>query len=198
MEQAHLTGRETLQIRSFRVVFALERRLFKIERFRLPFAYGVPLRTIAYATATLIAVALVGQLPLVGAVLGVIPPPFRFVFLPVGVAALMTRVRVDGLPAHRFAGLWLAHRLTPRTLVGFTPDRGDAVSRIAQSIVLEPDGAGPQLRPGVVVGASEIAVAVPARAEVRGSTLMLEQTADRPLRARKRVRIPDGGRVVLR
>jgi hypothetical protein len=198
VEQTHLTGRETLRIRSFRVVFALERRLFKIERFRLPFAYGVPLRAIGYAAAALIVVALAGQLPVVGAVLGLVPPPLRFVALPVGVAALMTRVRVDGLPAHRFLVMWLEHRLTPRTLARLAPDRQPAVDRIAEPIVFEPDTSGPRLRRGVIVGARELALAVPARAEVHGTTLTLEQRSDRPLRARKRVRIPHGGRVVLR
>ena len=114
MSQPSLTGRETLQIRSFRVVFSLERRLFKVDRFRLPFAYGVPLRAIAYAAAALAAVAVAAQLPLVGTLLALVPPPVRFVAVPFAVAAVLTRVRVDGLPAHRAAGLWLAHHATPR------------------------------------------------------------------------------------
>src|SRR4051794_8677426 len=116
MDQPPLSGRETLQIRSFRLVFALERRLFKVDRFRLPFAYGVPLRAIGYAAVALTAIALAARLPLVGALLGVAPPPLRFVALPVAVAAVLTRARVDGLPAHRAAALWLAHRATPRSV----------------------------------------------------------------------------------
>ena len=146
MSQPSLTGRETLQIRSFRVVFSLERRLFKVDRFRLPFAYGVPLRAIAYAAAALATVAVAAQLPLLGTLLALVPPPVRFVAVPFAVAAVVTRVRVDGLPAHRAAGLWLAHRATPRTLVGGRLDRTPVVSRVSDPLIFAPDAAGPRLR----------------------------------------------------
>ena len=37
-----------IQLRSFRVCFQLERRLHRIDRFRLPFPYGLPLRGLGY------------------------------------------------------------------------------------------------------------------------------------------------------
>jgi len=39
-----MADQQTLQIRSFRVVFDLERRLHKIDRWRIPLPYGVPVR----------------------------------------------------------------------------------------------------------------------------------------------------------
>ena len=39
--------REARPIRSYRVCFSLERRIYKIDRWRLPVPWGVPLRTTA-------------------------------------------------------------------------------------------------------------------------------------------------------
>jgi hypothetical protein len=51
-------------IRSFRLVFDRGyRRLFKIDRYRLPFAYGLPILGIGYAAGVALALTLVGKLP---------------------------------------------------------------------------------------------------------------------------------------
>jgi hypothetical protein len=194
----HLAGRDSLAIRSFRVVFALERRLFKVDRFRLPLAYGVPVRGIVYAAGVLLAVVLAGRLPLLGALVGLIPPPFRYVALPVALAALMVRVRVDGLPAHHAVRLWVAHRVLPRRTLGFAADRTPPVLRIGEPVVLVPDGREPALRAGVLHGAGRVALRVPVRGEQTTDTLALTQTAPGSLRRTRTLRIPHGGRVVLR
>src|SRR4051812_4152503 len=92
-----------VQIRSFRVVFDLERRIHRIDKIRIPLPYGLPLRSVAYACTALATVVALAQLPLVGAVVGVLPAPIRFVALPGGVAYGLTQVRVDGRPAHTAA-----------------------------------------------------------------------------------------------
>ena len=54
-------------IRSFRLVFDRGyRRLFKIDRYRLPFAYGLPILGIGYAAGVAFAVVLAAKLPVVG------------------------------------------------------------------------------------------------------------------------------------
>lgn len=190
-------GRESLQIRSFRVVFALERRLFKVDRFRLPFAYGVPLRAIAYAAAALGAIVLAARLPLVGALVGVLPPPLRFVAVPAGVAAVLTRVRLDGLPAHRAAGLWLTHHATRRTVVASHVDRTQLVQRVVEPLLFAPDERGPRMRPATIAGPALLRVGVPVRAEIARDTLHVAQTGDRMLRHPRGVRIAAGGRVII-
>ena len=123
-----LVGEDRLEIRSFRVVFALERRLFRIDRWRLPLPYGVPVRGIGYAAGALMAVLVAGALPGSGAMVAAVPAPVRLVLGPIGVAALLARVRVDGRPAHRCAVAWARHRLGPRTLDAFArvPARASA------------------------------------------------------------------------
>ena len=52
---------QTVTIRSYRLAFALERRIFRIERYRLPLPYGLPLRGLAYAALALALVLLAGK-----------------------------------------------------------------------------------------------------------------------------------------
>ena len=47
---------EPRQIRSYGVVFSLERRLHSIDRFRIPLPYGLPLRSVGYGALILAAV----------------------------------------------------------------------------------------------------------------------------------------------
>src|SRR3954447_5224384 len=92
-------------IRSFRLVFDRGyRRLFKIDRYRLPFAYGLPILGIVYAAAAAVALALVGRAPIAGAVLGALPAPIHWVALPAGMAMAMLHWRPDGLKPH--VALW--------------------------------------------------------------------------------------------
>ena len=58
--------RPTLTIRSYRLAFALERRIHKIDRYRLPVPYGVPLRGLAYAVVVLAVVLALTALPVSG------------------------------------------------------------------------------------------------------------------------------------
>src|SRR5947209_598536 len=108
-----------MTIRSFRIAFEFERRIFKLDRWRLPVAYGVPLRSVGYAVALVVAVVLGSRLPLVQDALGAVSPPVKFVVAPSVGAYLLTRVDVDGRPAHAAVWAWLRHIAAPRRLVAY-------------------------------------------------------------------------------
>lgn len=110
---------ERLQIRSYRVVFDLERRIHRIDRYRIPLPYGLPLRSIAYALAGLLAVIALGRLPVLGALLALLPVPARLVLVPMAVSVALTRLRVDGRSAHAAGLAWMRWLAGPRRLVGF-------------------------------------------------------------------------------
>ncbi|MFL5844341.1 MAG: hypothetical protein ACJ762_06575 [Solirubrobacteraceae bacterium] len=112
-----------LQIRSFRVVFDLERRIHRIDRFRVPLPYGLPLRSAGYAMAGLLAVLLLAGLPVTGPVIGLLPAPARFVLLPAAVSYALTSVKLDGRSAHAAGMAWLAFVRGPRRLRAFAPLR---------------------------------------------------------------------------
>ena len=59
---------DRLIIRSYRRVFEVDRRIYRVDRWALPVPGGVPLRGVGYFAATLALVILLGALPAVGAV----------------------------------------------------------------------------------------------------------------------------------
>lgn len=194
-----LVGSDQLEIRSFRVVFALERRLFRIDRWRLPLPYGVPVRGLAYAAAALAAVLLADAVPGLGVLVAVVPAPIRFVLGPAAVAALLARVRVDGRPAHRAGLAWARHRLGSRTLDTFraVPACG-SVQGLADAVVLAASGDDPAYRRAEVRGPAVVAVGLPATARKRHRGLELAPTAGPPLLLRREITVPAGRRLVLR
>jgi hypothetical protein len=94
---------ERVVIRSYRRVFQVDRRIYRVDRWALPVPGGVPLRAVGYFAAT---VLLAAVLPL-----GILSPPLRYVVVPLAVAVLGTQAAPDGRTAHRFAWDWLRFRL---------------------------------------------------------------------------------------
>lgn len=192
-----MADQQSLQIRSFRVVFDLERRLHKIDRWRIPLPYGVPVRGLVYGIAALCAVLIAARLPLAGALVALLPGPVRYAVLPAAVAYALTQLRVDGRPAHR--ALWALgrHALAPRRLVAFrsTPAAGTVTFG---GVGLAHDERAARYRPAEVRGPVTLRLRYPARATQRGGTLWLEQAGEEPLRRGKRLDVGSGQRVRIR
>jgi hypothetical protein len=91
--------RATVEIRSFRAVFELERRLYRIDRLRLN-PSGVPVRGVVFVVAFVLAVLVVQRLPVAGWPIRALPWQARYVALPASAGALLTMLRIDGRPAH--------------------------------------------------------------------------------------------------
>jgi hypothetical protein len=90
------------EIRSYRSVFELERRIYRIDRLRLN-PSGVPVRGVLYGLALLAALALAAWLPLLGEAVRALPWYLRDVALPGLGGALLTLIRIDGRPFHQAA-----------------------------------------------------------------------------------------------
>ena len=149
---------DRLEVRSYRTVFALERRLYRIDRLRLN-PSGVPVRGIVYALVIAASVAAVGPVPLLGWALGALPWPARELALPIVIATALTALRIDGRPAHIAAGSLLALALGPRRRAGFR--RTPRVARWRPPpIVLIPDGSEPEVRRARFGGPGAVRVAV--------------------------------------
>src|SRR3954452_23152869 len=144
-------------IRSFRLVFDRGyRRLFKIDRSRLPFAYGLPILGIVYAAGVALALVLVAKLPAAGAALTALPPPIHWVAIPVGLAMVMLHWRPDGLKPHAALWAWVDAALTARELSCWQPVERDADALELGEIVCAPDGREPRYRPGIVRGPARV------------------------------------------
>lgn len=113
----------SIEIRSYRAVFDLERRIYRVDRLRLN-PGGVPVRGVVYCLAILACLALAGALPLLGTAVRALPWYVHDLLLPAGAAALLTMVRVEGRPFHLAAAALLRHLLGPHQLAGLLPAGG--------------------------------------------------------------------------
>jgi hypothetical protein len=187
-----------MEIRSYRAVFDLERRIYRIDRLRLNPA-GVPVRGIVYFLALLAAVVVCARVPPLRAVTGALPWYFLYVALPGASAALLTVIAIDGRPAHLAAQALLRHRLQSRQSVGLRSSRAGSSVGIGarwrpREILLLPDGSDARLRrlrytgPGaVLVSVAHERVESPALRPGGHSRLTVRELTDRPRPARGQV-----------
>lgn len=110
----------TSEIRSYRQVFSLERRLYRIEGLKLN-PGGVPLRAIGCFLAFACAGLALGKLPILGGVVAVVPWYMREGVAPALAAFLITTVHVEGRPLHVAAVALVRWWLGARELVGLRP-----------------------------------------------------------------------------
>jgi hypothetical protein len=198
----------TSEIRSYRCVFDLERRLYRIDRLRLNPA-GVPLRGIVYFLALLGTELLVGALPLIGLFVRMLPWYLRDVGGPGVCAALLTLIKVEGRPFH-LAALALARYATgPRELSGLRPRVGaDRRWRLDELVVLV-DGSDARLRRMRYVGPGAVLVSAAhvrsswrcgfARALMRRPDMRLAALPAKPRPAKGQViALTDGARLEVR
>jgi hypothetical protein len=134
-----------VEIRSFRAVFELERRVYRVDTVRLNPA-GVPLRGILYAATAIPAGLIAGRLPLASWVFGWLPWYVRDLGLPVLAASVATIVRIDGRCFHDAARAVAIHSLAPRWLCGFVRAPGPGARWLPPPILLIPDGSDARFR----------------------------------------------------
>jgi hypothetical protein len=147
------------EIRSYRNVFELERRIYRVDRLRLN-PGGVPLRGIVYCLAILLASVLVGRLPGVGVLARMLPWYLREVALPGAAAALLTLIEVEGRPFHLAAYALLRYALAARELAGLRPrTAADRRWRPHELLVLA-DGSDSRLRRLRYTGPGAVLVSV--------------------------------------
>jgi hypothetical protein len=186
-----------IQIRSYRVCFDLERRIHKLDRWRIPLPYGIPLRGLAYCIGLLLAVYVLSGLPITGQLLGVLHPAMQYMALPIGGAVALTRWSLDGRPAHQVGIAWLRFQLEPKRVAAFR-----AIPRPGQvelgEVVLAHDDRSARFRKGVVEGPARVILRYPVEATTRGRVLRVGQAGDEPLWRGQQVNLRRGQRLVVR
>jgi hypothetical protein len=134
-----------MEIRSYRRVFELERRLYRVDRLRLN-PGGVPIRGVVYFLALLAACLIVGVVPLLGAAARALPWYLRDVALPGATAVVLCVIRVEGRPFHLAAHAVVRYRLGPRHLAGVRPCRPRDDRWWPDDILVLPDGSDARMR----------------------------------------------------
>ena len=153
---------ERVVIRSYRRVFEVDRRIYRVDRWALPVPGGVPLRAVGYFVATLLSVLLLGALPGTGELVTILSPPLRYVVLPLAIAILGTQAAPDGRSAHRFAADWLRYRMrSRRRSAGRVVVLEEEPVRWDGELAVRWDGDGAQLHRGRVRGPARVTFNVP-------------------------------------
>ncbi|HEY1458098.1 MAG TPA: hypothetical protein VGF15_06235 [Solirubrobacteraceae bacterium] len=115
-----MSSSETIEIRSYRKVFDLERRIYRIDRLRLN-PGGIPVRGVIYFLISVLGVQVLGLVPLTQLIVHMFPWYMRDIALPGALAALLTLIRVEGRPFHLAALALIRYLNSPRQLSGLRP-----------------------------------------------------------------------------
>lgn len=192
-----MPGEPTIPIRSFRVCFQLERRIHKIDRWRIPLPFGVPVRGLAYAAAALVAVAMLSGMVVIGDILHTLPAPVRLVVLPVAAAYALTRWEIDGRPAHAVARSWVRLHTGRSRLSAFRPSVEPGRVTLG-AVTVAPDEQGASLRPAVITGPVRIVLRYPFEAREGRRTLRIVPRPGPPRWQGTQITLRPGQRVVIR
>jgi hypothetical protein len=164
-----------MDVRSYRRVFDLERRIYRVDRLRLNPA-GIPVRGIVYFLVILGLSLLVSRLPLLALVADGLPWYLRDVALPSGCAALLTVIRIEGRPFHLAARALLRHRTGWRRTsclrrCGPTSLACPGARWRPEQILMLPDGSEGRMRRLRYTGPGAVLVAGAHDRQMRGGAL---------------------------
>ena len=210
-----MPAREPVAIRSYRAVLDdVERRIYRVDRWRLPAPGGVQVRAIAYTVGAAVLVAAASGLPLVGSLFGILPASVRYLALPIAAGWGLASWRIDGRAPHHALAALGRFAVRARTLSGIAPSPTVGVQQAPVAAVqIAPAGDEPVYRAGRIRGPARVVLRYPARLEFDGAgrrTPPGERVArarrvlvsgveggERPLVVGHELRVPDGAEVVF-
>ncbi len=150
-------------IRSYRRVFDLERRIYRIEGLRLN-PGGIPVRGIAYLMTLLFLALALERLTPISFLAHVLPWYVRDLALPGMFSVALAVVRIEGRPFHLAARAVLGCSLGPRRIAGLGGGRRSARSTSAVwrpgPLLMVPDGSDHRMRRLAYRGPGALLVAV--------------------------------------
>lgn len=181
-----MAGSRGVQLRGYRRVFRIERRLYKFDRWRIPYPHGIPLRGIGYFLAAEPVILAASRLPLLGALLGLLGPVVCFAGLPLLGSFALMQGRIDGRPPHHVLASLAAWRLSPRELAGLAacPRRGSEVVPL-EEVTVAFDAREPFAVAGRVRGPATLTFRYPGQLRAEGAPPWVRDPRRRAARARR-------------
>jgi hypothetical protein len=175
-----------IQLRGFRRVFRIERRLFRFDRWRIPYPHGVPLRGIGYFLVLEITAFVLSRMPVLGLLLALPSPVVPFLGLPAAGAFLLMQGRIDGRPPHHVLLSLLRFSLSARCLAGLSPcPRQDEAVTPVYELAVAYDGRESFPVAGRIKGPAKITFRYPATVAVEGAPPWVRDPERRAKRARR-------------
>jgi hypothetical protein len=193
-------------IRSYALVFRMQRKLFKVDRWRLPLPGGLEIRAIVYAVAVLLGDLILSRLVLIGPISDKLPAPLHWAILPGLIVFVLVKLEVEGRPPHRVLSSLLGWWVKPKYFVGLRPAVGPGIRVPIQTLSLTPDWRGPRYRPAEIRGPTTVVCRYPANARIplnrhgepKGARMYLsEPSYDRLVLEGNAIEIPAGKRLIL-
>jgi TcpE family len=192
-------------VRSYGLVFKIERKLFKIDRWRLPLPGGLELRAIVYGATILFGMLIASRLPIVGLALGLLPGPLHWALIPGGLTFVLLKLQIEGRAPHRVLASMISWYFGKRLIVASaSADRPVALAPI-QTIWISPDWRSSRYRPAEIHGPTlllcrypiEAHMALNRRGERVGDLRLSNPNYRRLAHGRNTFEIPAGRKVVL-
>lgn len=182
-----------LILRSYRLAFEVERRIHRVDRFRIPVPYGIPLVALGYWAVVMVVFLVADTLPILGAFLSALPWPIRWILLPGLVTRALCHTRADGRPTHEAIAAYVAFRISSKHLVGLA-----AVPRTdghLEPLAVAGDEHGDRCPRGVVRGPCTVLLRRPARVELRARVVSVVPLIGDELREPQEVTLPARARM---
>jgi hypothetical protein len=148
-----------IELRSYRRVFDLERRIYSVDRLRLN-PGGVPVRGVLYLLVLICMSLIAARTPLLGSLVASVPWYLRDIALPGASATVLSAIRIEGRTFHLAAQALVRHGVGPRRLAGLRGNRAVGECWRPQEIVLLPDGSDQHMRRLRYTGPGAVLVSV--------------------------------------
>jgi hypothetical protein len=165
-----------IEVRSYRRVFDLERRIYSVDRVRLN-PGGVPVRGVMYFLALVAAGLVAGELQLIGAFARALPWYLRAIALPGASATVLSAIRIEGRTFHLAALALVRYRIAPRRLSGVRRCAAPEERWYPREILMLPDGSDSRLRRLRYTGPGTVLVSVEHHRRGRATELGSRATA---------------------
>lgn len=167
-----------IEIRSYRRVFDLERRIYRIDRLRLN-PGGIPVRGLLYFVASLGGTLVARHLPVLGTLERLLPWYLLELALPALLATVLGVIRLEGRPFHLAAFSLARHAWRPRFSEGAAPTVRRGWRWFPSELLILPDGSDARMRRLRYTGPGVVRV-VPAHERAHHPRRRLERLARRP------------------
>jgi hypothetical protein len=184
-----------IEIRSYRRVFDLERRIYRVDRLRLN-PGGVPVRGVVYLLLVLLVALVAARLPLLGSAARVLPWYLRDLLLPGAVAAVLSVIRVEGRPFHLAANALVRFHLAANRSSAFCHRTGPGARWHPGEVLFLPDGSESRMRNTSYTGPGAVLVAVQHERFCHAPRAMRRSAVDVVVRELSGARPLDRGQVI--
>lgn len=153
-------------VRSYALVFKIERKLFRIDRWRLPLPGGVEVRAILYGVSILLGMLIASRLPGIGLLLGLLPAPLHWGLIPGGLTFVLLKLQIEGRAPHRVLASLISWYFSEHLITaGGKADR-PRIDAPIDTIWIVPDWRAPRYRTAEITGPTCVVCRYPVQARI--------------------------------